>query len=106
MINKEILKKPRIKYAAIGIGFGIFVYIFSLFAYSTNFGEIVVNVLVILPFRLYLYIYDLFNLCPGCADKAFGLALITMPVYLGLLGFLIGYLIEKIKKKVKKPRKK
>lgn len=99
MINKEILKKPRIKYAAIGIGFGIFVYIFSLFTYSTNFGEIVVNALIILPFRLYLYIYDILNLCPGCADKAFGLALITMPIYLGLLGFFIGILREKLRKK-------
>ena len=101
MINKEIFKKPRIKYAAIGIGFGIFIYIFSLFAYSTNFGEIVVNALIILPFKLYLKIYDMLNLCPGCADNAFGLALITMPVYLGIIGFLIGLLIEKLTNKNK-----
>jgi len=99
MINKKIFEKTKIKYGLIGFGVGILIYVFGVFFYHINIVETFINILIYLPFKFYLKIYNILNLCPGCVDNAFGLALVTMPIYLGLLGFLIGYIIEKIKKK-------
>ena len=105
MINKITFKKPRIKYGIIGFCFLILIYILSILTYTTiHFVENFVNVLIIIPFELYLRVYPLLNICPynlksECILYGLNLVIFTAPIYYGILGFLIGWFIEKIRKK-------
>ncbi len=99
MINKRIFKRPRVKYGIIGLVIGILTYIYGIFAYSTKSGEFFINSIISLPFQFYLKLFKLFNLCPRCVDEVFGLAIVTMPIFICILGYLIGLLIEKLRDK-------
>ncbi|MBS3131640.1 hypothetical protein J4212_04370 [Candidatus Woesearchaeota archaeon] len=104
--EKLRLKNKRIKYCIIGIIFGIFGAIYGFLSYKYNIGESLSGILFVLPYKFYLKVYPILNLCPYdttslCAWFGLSLVVFTAPIYYGALGYLIGYIVEKMSKNKK-----
>ena len=97
-------KKILLKYTIFGTVTGLFVSLISFVSLRYNTVEILGNILVYIPFKIYEFIYQILHICPydlksECGWFGLDLVIFTAPIYWGLLGFLIGLLVGKLRKK-------
>ena len=91
--------KLRFKYGFYGILIGILFNVLDIFLKKTDIG---INIILAMM-RLPTLIISIIKPCPytgfGCLYYGVDFALVTSPLYLGFIGFIIGLLMKKLGKK-------